>query len=423
MVASPRTAAASAPPLPVTPRLFTPLKLRSVTARNRIMLSPLCEYSAKEGMPNAWHLVHLGALAVGGAGIVFTEATGVEARGRITLACTGLWNDAQRDAWQPIAAFIAGQGAVPGMQLAHAGRKASTRPPHEGRKPLTQADGGWETIAPSPLPFDAGSPVPVEMTDRHIAEVVAAFAAAAKRALEAGFKIVEVHAAHGYLLQEFLSPLTNRRQDRYGGSLENRARLLMDVLDAVRKAWPESLPLFVRISASDWMPGGWDLEQSIALARLLKRRGDVDLIDCSSGGNDPRQQIALGPGYQVPFAEAIRRETGMATAAVGLIREPAQAEEILVREQADLIVLGRMLMADPHWPLRAAKQLGFDHPWPTQFLLHRAAGLRVAGLGPAGPSSGGARMARRAGPGCVLRADLIGWGRTIIRTFQIGGAP
>ena len=364
MVARPREAAAA-------PLLFTPLTLRSVTGRNRIMLSPLCEYSAREGMPNAWHTVHLGARAVGGTGWVFTEATAVEARGRITPACTGIWNDAQRDAWRPIAAFIASQGAVPGIQLAHAGRKASCRPPGGPRTPLTPEEGAWEAIAPSPLQFDAASPVPVEMTAGHLAEVVAAFAAAAQRSLAAGFRAVEIHAAHGYLLQTFLSPLTNRRQDRYGGPLENRARLLLEVLDAVRQVWPETLPLFVRISASDWMPGGWDLEQSVALARLLKRRGDVDLIDCSSGGNDPRQQIALGPGYQVPFAEAIRRETGMAVGAVGLIREPAQAEEILARGQADLIVLGRMLMADPHWPLRAAKELGFDHPWPKQYLRAR----------------------------------------------------
>jgi 2,4-dienoyl-CoA reductase-like NADH-dependent reductase (Old Yellow Enzyme family) len=332
------------------------------------MLSPLCEYSAREGLPNDWHLVHLGARAIGGAGIVCTEATAVEPRGRITPACLGLWNDAQRDAFAGIARFVQAQGAVPGIQLAHAGRKASTRPPWEKGTAISPADGGWETIAPSALPYSPGGRAPLEMTARHIAEVVAAFAAAARRALEAGFKLVEVHAAHGYLIHEFLSPLTNRRGDGYGGPLPHRLRLLEEVLDAVRGVWPSSLPLFVRISATDWVPGGWDLEQSLALARRLRERGDVDLVDCSSGGNDPRQQVPVGPGYQVPFAEAIRREAGIATGAVGLIREPRQAEDILAQGRADVIVMGRMLMAEPHWPLRAAKALGFEHPWPNPYL-------------------------------------------------------
>jgi 2,4-dienoyl-CoA reductase-like NADH-dependent reductase (Old Yellow Enzyme family) len=257
------------------------------------------------------------------------------------------------------------------MQLAHAGRKASCAVPWKGRKQLKPGEGGWETIAPSPLPFDPEDAAPREMGAGEFAAVVAAFASAAKRALQAGFRIVELHAAHGYLLHEFLSPLSNRRQDRYGGSLENRARLLMEVLDAVRSVWPESLPLFVRISATDWVPGGWDLEQSLALVRLLRRRGDVDLIDCSSGGADPRQKIPFAPGYQVPFAEAIRRETGMATGAVGLIRDAGTAEAILTQGQADVVILGRMLMADPHWPLRAAKELGYDVAWPNQYLRAR----------------------------------------------------
>jgi 2,4-dienoyl-CoA reductase-like NADH-dependent reductase (Old Yellow Enzyme family) len=361
-----QTAAAALPR--GAPHLFQPIALRSVTARNRIMLSPMCEYSAREGMPNEWHLVHLGARAIGGAGIVFTEAAAVEARGRITPQCLGIWNDAQRDALQPIARFIAAQGAVPGIQLAHAGRKASTRVPWEGRRPLLPEEGGWRTIAPSPLPFEPGHAAPQEMTPGHIAEVVAAFAAAARRALAAGFRIVEIHAAHGYLLHEFLSPLTNRRRDGYGGTLENRARLLLDVVRAVREVWPDDLPLLVRISATDWVPGGWDLEQSIQLARLLKAEGGVDLIDCSSGGNDPAQQMPVQPGYQVPFSEAIRRAAGIATGAVGLIRAPEQAEAILAQGQADLVVMGRMLMADPHWPLRAAKALGFAYPWPNQYL-------------------------------------------------------
>jgi 2,4-dienoyl-CoA reductase-like NADH-dependent reductase (Old Yellow Enzyme family) len=363
MVARPSEAAAPKP----QPLLFTPITFRSVTGRNRIMLSPMCEYSAREGMPNDWHLVHLGARAVGGAGWVFTEATAVEPRGRITLACTGMWNDAQRDAWARIVAFIAAQGAVPGMQLAHAGRKGSARPPWEGRKPLTRDDGAWETIAPSPLPFEPGHPTPAEMTARTIAEITAAFTAAARRARQAGFRAIELHAAHGYLIHEFLSPLTNRRADGYGGALENRARLLLEVADAVRKEWPATLPLFVRLSATDWVEGGWDLPQTVALAKLLKANRGVDLVDASSGGNDPRQQVPATSGYQVPFAEAIRREAGMATAAVGLIREPAFAEQILAKGQADLIVMGRRLLDDPHWPLRAAKALGGEHTWPIQY--------------------------------------------------------
>jgi 2,4-dienoyl-CoA reductase-like NADH-dependent reductase (Old Yellow Enzyme family) len=363
MVARPSDAAAAQP----QPLLFSPITFRSVTARNRIMLSPMCEYSAQEGMPGDWHFVHLGARAVGGSGWVFTEATAVEPRGRISLGCTGIWNDAQRDAWARIAAFVSAQGAVPGMQLAHAGRKGSARPPWEGRKPLTAAEGGWQTIAPSPVPFDASHPVPAEMTARTIAEVTAAFAAAARRAREAGFRAIEVHAAHGYLVHEFLSPLSNRRTDGYGGALENRARFLMEALDAVRGEWPAALPLFVRVSATDWVEGGWDLPQTVALAKRLKARGDVDLVDASSGGNDPRQKVPAASGYQVPFAEAIRREAGIATGAVGLIRDAAQAERILAQGQADLIVMGRRLMDDPQWPMRAAKALGGRHTWPIQY--------------------------------------------------------
>jgi 2,4-dienoyl-CoA reductase-like NADH-dependent reductase (Old Yellow Enzyme family) len=358
----PQTAAAT------VPHLFQPIPLRSVTARNRIVLSPMCEYSAREGMPNDWHLVHLGSRAIGGAGIVFTEAAAVEARGRITPHCLGLWNDAQRDAIEPLVRFVSAQGAVPGVQLAHAGRKASTRAPWEDRRPIPPAEGGWVPIAPSALAFDAGSPLPEAMSQQHIGEVTEAFGCAARRALKAGFRVIEIHAAHGYLLHEFLSPLSNRRADAYGGSLENRARLLFEVIDAVRRNWPADLPLFVRISATDWVPGGWDVEQSVALARLLKAGGKVDLIDCSSGGNDPRQKMAVGPGYQVPFSETIRRAAGIATGAVGLIRAPEQAEAILAAGQADLIVMGRMLMADPHWPLKAAQALGFSYPWPKQYL-------------------------------------------------------
>ncbi|MBL8663436.1 MAG: NADH:flavin oxidoreductase/NADH oxidase [Candidatus Odyssella sp.] len=347
--------------------MFRPLALRSVTARNRIMLSPMCQYSAADGVPNAWHLQHLGARAAGGAGIVCTEVTHVEARGRITPHCLGLWNDAQRDAFAPIAAFIASQGAVPAIQLGHAGRKASVARPWDGNRPIAPGAGGWETIGPSALPYGA-FPAPRAMTEDDIGAVVAAFGAAARRAREAGFRLIEVHGAHGYLLHEFLSPLSNARTDRYGGSLENRARLLMQTLDAIRAEWPAELPLAVRLSCTDWVPGGWDVAESVALARLMKARGDVDFVDCSSGGNDSAQQIPVHPGYQVGFAERVRRDAGIATAAVGLIHSPDMAEEILANGRADLVVLGRTLLGDPMWPLRAAKALkARTVKWPVQY--------------------------------------------------------
>lgn len=349
------------------PHLFRPLALRSVTARNRIMLSPMCQYSAADGVPNAWHLQHLGARAAGGAGIVCTEVTHVEARGRITPHCLGLWNDAQRDAFAPIAAFIASQGAVPAIQLGHAGRKASVARPWDGNRPIAPGAGGWETIGPSALPYGA-FPAPRAMTEDDIGAVVAAFGAAARRAREAGFRLIEVHGAHGYLLHEFLSPLSNARTDRYGGSLENRARLLMQTLDAIRAEWPAELPLAVRLSCTDWVPDGWDVAETVALARLMKARGDVDFVDCSSGGNDAAQQIPVHPGYQVGFAERVRRDAGIATAAVGLIHSPDMAEEILANGRADLVVLGRTLLGDPMWPLRAAKALkARTVKWPVQY--------------------------------------------------------
>ncbi len=349
------------------PHLFRPLALRSVTSRNRIMLSPMCQYSAADGVPNAWHLQHLGARAAGGAGIVCTEVTHVEERGRITPHCLGLWNDAQRDAFAPIAAFIASQGAVPAIQLGHAGRKASVARPWDGNRPIAPGAGGWETIGPSALPYGA-FPAPRAMTEDDIGAVVAAFGAAARRAREAGFRLIEVHGAHGYLLHEFLSPLSNARTDRYGGSLENRARLLMQTLDAIRAEWPAELPLAVRLSCTDWVPGGWDVAETVALARLLKARGDVDFVDCSSGGNDSAQRIPVHPGYQVGFAELVRRDAGIATAAVGLIHSPDLAEEILANGRADLVVLGRTLLGDPMWPLRAAKALkARTVKWPVQY--------------------------------------------------------
>jgi 2,4-dienoyl-CoA reductase-like NADH-dependent reductase (Old Yellow Enzyme family) len=352
---------------PRDPFLFRPMTFRSVTARNRIAVSPMCQYSAKDGVPDDWHLVHLGSRAVGGAGIVFAEATHVEARGRITPHCLGLWNETQRDAFARIASFVAAQGAVPAIQLGHAGRKAGCATPWQGSAPLPREEGGWDVIGPSPLPFAEGHPTPAELDGPAIEEVLASFARSTAYAREAGFKIVELHAAHGYLLHSFLSPLSNRRDDDYGGSFDNRIRLLMRTLDAMRRDWPAELPLFIRISASDWVEGGWDLAQSVELAKRLKARGDVDLVDCSSGGNDPRQQIPLHPGYQAPFADVIRREAGIPTGAVGLIHSPDMAELILASGQADLVFLGRTLLCDPYWPIQAAKKLRADVNWPVQY--------------------------------------------------------
>jgi len=347
-------------------QLFSPLRLRDVTFRNRIFVSPMCMYSAENGVPNDWHLVHLGSRAVGGAALVMVEATGVSAEGRISPGDTGLWNDAQVEAFKRITEFIASRGAVPGIQLAHAGRKASTHVPWEGGRPLAAHEGAWTTLAPSALPFDEGFPAPREMTASDIERVVSEFAEAAGRAARAGFRVVEIHAAHGYLLHEFHSPLSNRRTDAYGGSLENRTRLTLRIAEAVRSVWPAGGPLFVRISATDWVEGGWDLPRSIELSRGLKRAG-VDLIDCSSGGNVPKARIPLGPGYQVPFAEAIRREAGIATGAVGMITEPRQAEKIVVRGQADVVIMARAFLRDPYWPLHAAEEMGADVEWPIQY--------------------------------------------------------
>jgi 2,4-dienoyl-CoA reductase-like NADH-dependent reductase (Old Yellow Enzyme family) len=349
------------------PYLFRPLTIRSVTIRNRIVLSPMCQYSACDGMPNDWHFGHLAARAVGGAGLIFTEATNVEPRGRITKYCLGLWNEAQRDALARIAAFVSGVGAVPGIQLAHAGRKASITRPWEGSRPLGPEEGAWQAIGPTPAPYDERFPPPAAMDASTRDEVLGAMASAARLAREAGFKVIELHAAHGYLIHQFLSPLTNARIDEYGGSLTHRARLLMAVLDAVRAEWPDDLPLFVRLSCTDWIDGGWDLDDTVELARLLKARGDVDLIDCSSGGIDARQRVPTHPGYQVPFARAVRGAAGIATAAVGLIHTPDLAEQIVAGGDADLVVLGRTLLADPYWPLTAARALGASIAWPVQY--------------------------------------------------------
>lgn len=348
-------------------QLFTPLRLRDVEFRNRVFVSPMCQYSSEDGVPTDWHLVHLGSRAVGGAGLVLVEASAVSPEGRITPWDSGIWHDGQAEAFTRITSFIRAQGAVPGIQLAHAGRKASVDVPWRGGRPLGPAEKGWQPVAPSAVPFAPEHPVPREMTAADIETVVAAFAAAARRALAAGFEVVELHMAHGYLMHEFLSPLANRRRDEYGGPLHNRARLPLQVAAAVREAWPARLPLFVRISATDWIEGGWDLEQSVQLARWLKELG-VDLVDCSSGGIVPGASIPMGPGYQVPFAAAIRREAGVATGAVGMITAPAQAEQIVATGQADAVLLARELLRDPYWPLHAARALGAEVPWPPQYL-------------------------------------------------------
>jgi len=347
-------------------QLFTPLEIGAVTFRNRVFVSPMCQYSSRDGLPTDWHLVHLGSRAVGGAGMVTVEASAVTAEGRITPDDSGIWSDAHAEAFKPITRFIREQGAVPGMQLAHAGRKASTDAPWRGGGPMGSEARGWTPVAPSAIPFDSGHAVPRELGERDLDDAVEAFVAAARRALAAGFQVIELHMAHGYLMHEFLSPLSNQRTDQYGGSLENRMRLPLRITGAVRQVWPADLPLMVRISATDWVEGGWDIEQSVHLSRRLKDIG-VDLIDCSSGGLVPAAHIPAGPGFQTPFAERIRHEVGIATAAVGLITEPIQAEHILRTGQADAVFLAREMLRDPYWPLRAARKLNSDIPWPVQY--------------------------------------------------------
>jgi 2,4-dienoyl-CoA reductase-like NADH-dependent reductase (Old Yellow Enzyme family) len=350
--------------------LFSPIRLRDLTVRNRVWVAPMCQYSAVDGVPDDWHLVHLGSFARGGAGLVMTEAAAVSPEGRISPADAGIWNDEQRDAWSRVVAFLHGQGATAAMQLAHAGRKASTRPPFEGRGPVPQEEGGWSTVGPSAVPFP-GLPAPVALDAAGIDAVVTDFAEAARRAVEAGFDTVEVHAAHGYLLHEFLSPLSNHRDDAYGGSFENRARLTRRVVAAVRQVLPEAMPLLVRISATDWVEGGWTVDESVRLSALLREDG-ADLVDVSSGGNAPAE-IPVEAGYQVPFARRIRHEAGVPTGAVGLITEPKQAEDVLADGSADVVLLARALLRDPHWPLRAAHELGDDDAvrWPPQYLRAR----------------------------------------------------
>jgi 2,4-dienoyl-CoA reductase-like NADH-dependent reductase (Old Yellow Enzyme family) len=346
--------------------LFESLQQRSLLLRNRIVVSPMCQYSLPDGAPGDWHLVHLGSRATGGASAVITEAAAVSAEGRISPADAGIWNDQQAQAWAPIAAFIRSQGAVPGMQLAHAGRKASTAEPWNGGNAVASADGGWEPVAPSALAFNADYPFPRALDEAGIVKVIADFRAAAVRALDAGFELIELHAAHGYLLHQFLSPLSNLREDRWGGSFENRIRLVREVLGALREVWPERYPLWLRISATDWAEGGWDIEQSVELSRGLAGLG-VDLVDVSSGGLVPGVKIPVGPGYQVAFAARIRKETGIATGAVGLITKPQQAEEIIASGHADVVLLAREELRDPYFPRRAAKELGAEIDVPLQY--------------------------------------------------------
>lgn len=347
--------------------LFDPLLQRGLTLRNRLVVSPMCQYSADDGVPNQWHLVHLGSRAVGGAAVVMCEASAVCPEGRISPQDTGIWNVTQRNAWQPITGFIKAHGAIAAMQLAHAGRKASTLRPWDGHGPVPVGQGDWPTVAPSPLPFEADWPVPRALDAAGIAQVIKDFRASAQRTLDAGFELLEIHAAHGYLLHQFLSPLSNRRNDDYGGSFGNRTRLLREVVAAVREVWPERLPLWLRISATDWVErGGWDIAQSVALARVVKTLG-VDLIDVSSGGLVPNVTIPLAPGYQVPFAAQIRREAGIATGAVGLITEAEQADQIIARDEADVVLIARESLRDPYFPRRAAQQLGVELDAPSQY--------------------------------------------------------
>jgi len=347
--------------------LFDPLSIRGITLQNRIAVSPMCQYSSQDGFANDWHLVHLGGRAVGGASLVFTEATAVTAEGRITAEDLGIYKDAHIEFLSRIVSFMKTQGTVPGMQIAHAGRKASTQVPWVGSSKVSVADGGWVPVAPSAVAFSDTYPMPRAMTKDEIRGVVEAFAQAARRALEAGFQVLEIHAAHGYLAHEFFSPLSNFRDDEYGGSFENRTRIGREIVTAVRKVWPDNLPLFIRISATDWKEGGWDLDQAVELAKQLKPLG-VDLVDCSSAGLVVDQKIVAGPGFQVPFAERIRRDADILTATVGLIETKEQVIDILAKNQADLVLMAREFLRDPYWPLRTARELKQKTSWPAQYL-------------------------------------------------------
>ena len=347
-------------------KLFSSLRIKGVELKNRIAVSPMCQYSSIDGMPNEWHLVHLGSRAVGGAGLIIQEATAVSPEGRISPDDAGIWADEHIEAYKKITDFIKLQNSVPAIQIGHAGRKASTYSPWKGKGKVEPTDGGWQTLAPSSIKFADNYPMPKEIEINEINTIIKAFKDAAKRSLDAGFDIIELHMAHGYLVHEFLSPLSNHRTDNYGGSLENRCRLAIEITKTVRAELPDEKPLFVRISSTDWAKNGWDIEQSIQLSKWLKSEG-VDLIDCSSGGNIPNASIPAGPGYQVPFSEKIKNETEILTGGVGAITSPEQAEHIIRTGQADLVMLARELLRDPYWPLHAAKKLNTDIEWPVQY--------------------------------------------------------
>lgn len=349
------------------PHLFSKLRMRDVDFANRIGVSPMCQYSSVDGYANDWHFAHLAARAAGGAALVFTEAAAVSPEGRISPEDLGAWSEGHFEPLERIARFIDSQGARAGIQLAHAGRKGSTYRPGAGQGAVLEAAGGWRPVAPSVVAFSDSYAKPDELTVEGIKSTQTAFAIAAERAVAAGFSVIEIHAAHGYLIHEFLSPLSNRRTDVYGGSFDNRTRFLRECVAAIRRVLPERCPLFVRISSTDWVEGGWDIDQSVELARLLLALG-VDVIDCSSGGNVEKADIPVGPGYQTPFAERIRREANIATAAVGMITAPAQADQIIRNDQADIVLLAREMLRDPYWPLHAAQELGRIAPWPRQYL-------------------------------------------------------
>lgn len=352
-------------------KLFSPLKIRNIELKNRITVSPMCQYSSIDGLPTDWHLVHLGSRAVGGAGLILTEATAVSPEGRISPDDAGIWNDEQMNAYKKITSFIKSQNAVAGIQLAHAGRKASTHSPWKGKGEVKTENGGWQTLAPSAISFAENFPIPKEMTEEDIKLAINQFSEAAKRSIDSGFEVIELHFAHGYLIHEFYSPISNKRGDNYGGTLENRCRFAIEIAKSVRQVIPDSTPLFARISSTDWIQGGWDIEQSIQLAKWLKEVG-VDLIDCSSGGNVPKAKIPTAPGYQIPFSERIKKETKILTGGVGLITTAEQGEEIIASEKADIVLLAREMLRDPYFALHAAKKMNFDlDDFPKQYLRAR----------------------------------------------------
>ena len=346
--------------------LFEPITIRNITLKNRIVVSPMCQYSSIDGFANDWHLVHLGSRAIGGSGLVFTEATAVSPEGRISPDDLGIWKDGHIDFLKRITGFIKSNGSVPGIQLAHAGRKASHLSPWKGRRPIKEDEGGWVTLAPSDIAFKEGDPIPKQMTKEEIVQFINDFRSATQRAVEAGFEVFEIHAAHGYLINEFLSPVSNHRDDEYGGSFENRIRILLEIVKEMRKVITEKYPLFVRISATDWVKDGWDENDSVALAKILKGNG-VDVMDCSTGGNSHEQKIPVAPLYQVPFSEKVKKESGILTGTVGIITTAQEAEQILKEQKADLIIMARQLLREPYFPLHAAKELRFDLTWPDQY--------------------------------------------------------